>query len=176
MLDLTSEEIREKRRNERKQFKLDRARAIAEAAAEAESAFLEGREAALPLIPSGSTWKPTASMASEDTSLPAHSGHDDQEEGDEQEALEDLEHLQLTLQEAFFLSWGLDCLTIVEPVAVGSSSVILTYFVVLMLVCRTHLSLYTKFGVHFRTSMMLRLSCQHIGCPPVSYDSTTPSL
>ena len=36
--DLTSEEIREKRRTERQQFKLDRAKALAEAAAEKEAA------------------------------------------------------------------------------------------------------------------------------------------
>lgn len=30
-------------------------------------------------------------------------------------ALEDMEHLQLTLQEAYFLSWGLGCLKIIDP-------------------------------------------------------------
>lgn len=30
-------------------------------------------------------------------------------------ALEDMEHLQLTLQEAYFLCWGLGCLKIVDP-------------------------------------------------------------
>lgn len=29
--------------------------------------------------------------------------------------VEDMEHLQLTLQEAFFLSWSLDCLSILDP-------------------------------------------------------------
>ncbi|KAH8071802.1 hypothetical protein BXZ70DRAFT_903016 [Cristinia sonorae] len=111
---LTSEEIREKRRNERKQFKLDRARALAEAAAEAEAAFLEGREAALPAIPSGATWKPSQAPQGENP-LASAPGEDDAEEEEELEPLEDAEHLQLTLQEAFFLAWGLDCLTILDP-------------------------------------------------------------
>ena len=38
---MTAEEVREKRRAERKQFKMDRAAAIAKAAAEAEAAFAE---------------------------------------------------------------------------------------------------------------------------------------
>ncbi|TCD65903.1 tRNA splicing endonuclease subunit sen2 [Steccherinum ochraceum] len=113
---LTSEEIREKRRNERKQFKLDRARALAEAAAEAEAAFVEGREAVLPEIPSGATWKPSAQSAAPEPGDDAPPSADaDEVELLEEELLEDVEHMQLTLQEAFFLCWGLDCLTILDP-------------------------------------------------------------
>jgi tRNA-splicing endonuclease subunit Sen2 len=113
---ITSEEVTAKRRAERKQFKLDRAQAIAAAAAEAEAAFAEGRIISADetgvLIPSAATWKPSdltrsiASPASEslqevtDLSL---------------EPLEDMEHMQLTLAEAFFLTWALDCLTICHP-------------------------------------------------------------
>lgn len=117
-VEMTSEEIREKRRAERKQFKLDRAKALADAAAEADAAFREGREAALPAIPSGATWKPQPSdEIVEEPSAPDYD--DDPEElGEEvledEEPLEDVEHLQLTLQEAFFLCWGLDCLTILD--------------------------------------------------------------
>lgn len=32
---------------------------------------------------------------------------------------ENMEHLQLTLQEAFFLTWGLDCLRVLEPESVS---------------------------------------------------------
>ncbi|THH27382.1 hypothetical protein EUX98_g6802 [Antrodiella citrinella] len=113
---LTSEEIREKRRNERKQFKMDRARALAEAAAEAEAAFVEGREAAMPVIPSGATWKPTQDPNSLTESGPPSPPEGDLDgENEEEEPLEDVEHLQLTLSEAFFLAWGLDCLTILDP-------------------------------------------------------------
>ena len=115
--DLTSEEVREKRRNERKQFKLDRARAMAEAAAEAEAAFLEGREAALPAIPSGATWKPAQVVLPEE-SLP-QTPSESADIAEPEEPLEDVEHLQLTLQEAFFLAWGLGCLTILDPKTVG---------------------------------------------------------
>lgn len=114
--EITSEEIREKRRAERKQFKLDRARAIAAVAAEAEAIFeSEGRviTPALsgPNIPSAATWKPTPATTDEPLpSLPLPLPQDVDEE-----ELEDLEHLQLTLPEAFFLIWNFDCLTVLNP-------------------------------------------------------------
>ncbi|KAH9933308.1 uncharacterized protein B0H18DRAFT_1082989 [Fomitopsis serialis] len=111
---MTAEEIREKRRAERKQFKLDRAAAIAQAAAEAEAAFAEGRESkSSVVIPSGATWKPQQ-FADESATPPATPGEERSVEFDE-ESVPDLEHLQLTLQEAFFLAWNLDCLTIIDP-------------------------------------------------------------
>ena len=102
-----------KRRAERKQFKLDRAKAIATAAAEAEAAFAEGRvvNVALsgPTIPSAATWKPSVpGEEAESPSVEVDGAEDDV-------PLEDVEHLQLTLPEAFFLLWSLDCLTIVDP-------------------------------------------------------------
>ncbi|KAK0217988.1 hypothetical protein IW262DRAFT_1107826 [Armillaria fumosa] len=113
---ITSEEIREKRRAERKQFKLDRARAIAAVAAEAEAIFeSEGRviTPALsgPNIPSAATWKPSPATTTDERfpSLPLPSPEDAAEE-----ELEDLEHLQLTLPEAFFLIWNFDCLTVLN--------------------------------------------------------------
>ncbi len=112
---MTSEEVREKRRAERKQFKLDRAAAIARAAAEAEAAFAEGREAAPAFIPSGATWKPQQS--SETSTLHTELPEEENDVGAEEELepLENVEHLQLTLQEAFFLAWTLDCLTVLDP-------------------------------------------------------------
>ncbi|KAI0077732.1 hypothetical protein K474DRAFT_1595426 [Panus rudis PR-1116 ss-1] len=112
---MTSEEIREKRRKERQQFKLDRAKALVDAALEADRAFAEGREAALPVIPSGATWKPSTSTSEEQIpESPSPESEDEDDNLEEEEPLEDVEHLQLTLQEAFFLSWGLDCLTILD--------------------------------------------------------------
>ncbi|KZT09924.1 uncharacterized protein LAESUDRAFT_734985 [Laetiporus sulphureus 93-53] len=114
---MTAEEIREKRRAERQQFKLDRAAAMAQASAEAEAAFAEGREANITtVIPSGATWKPQQSVTGEAPS-PSPSPIPEQEPVDEaeEEPISDLEHLQLTLQEAFFLAWTLDCLTILDP-------------------------------------------------------------
>ena len=122
---MTSEEIREKRRIERKQFKLDRAKALADAAAEADAAFREGREAALPAIPSGATWKPQTGEEAATGSLSLDDVHEEEQDKsvlEDEEPLEDVEHLQLTLQEAFFLCWGLDCLTILDP-----STVILVF-------------------------------------------------
>ncbi|KAJ7880306.1 hypothetical protein B0H14DRAFT_3082751 [Mycena olivaceomarginata] len=83
---LTSEEMTAKRRAERKQFKIDRARAIAAVAAEAEAVFeSEGRVV------------------------------DEAPPEEDEEPPEDLEHLQLTLPEAFFLMWNLNCLTVTDP-------------------------------------------------------------
>lgn len=107
-----------KRRAERKQFKLDRAQAIAAAAAQAEAAFAEGRiisaEETGVSIPSAATWKPSDSTRGIASPLSERL----QEETDlsaELEPLEDMEHMQLTLAEAFFLAWALDCLTICHP-------------------------------------------------------------
>lgn len=113
---MTSEEITAKRRAERKQFKLDRAKAIAAAAAEAEAAFAKGLivSPALsgPTIPSAATWKPPTA------SVPTGTGPSvslDKVEAENEEPPEDIEHLQLTLPEAFFLLWNLDCLAILDP-------------------------------------------------------------
>ncbi|EIM80475.1 uncharacterized protein STEHIDRAFT_68228 [Stereum hirsutum FP-91666 SS1] len=110
---MTSEEVTAKRRAERKQFKVDRARAIAQAAAEAEAAFREGRIVSLEEtkanIPSAATWKPSSSAIT--SASVSTSGLNDEDEA----PLEDVEHLQLTLPEAFFLCWALDCLTVLDP-------------------------------------------------------------
>ncbi len=100
-----------KRRAERKQFKLDRAHA-----AEAEAAFAEGRiisaEESTVSIPSAATWKPSDSIRNVSSPRSERS----QEVTDlSAEPLEDMEHMQLTLAEAFFLTWALDCLTICHP-------------------------------------------------------------
>ncbi|KAF9258886.1 hypothetical protein L218DRAFT_934213 [Marasmius fiardii PR-910] len=113
---LTSEQLREKRRAERKQFKIDRAQAIAAVAAEAEAIFeTEGRvivpALSGPEIPSGATWKPSPVFeASQDVM-----GLEVQDDQEEEKFIQDAEHLQLTLCEAFFLAWNLDCLTIIDP-------------------------------------------------------------
>ncbi|KAH9939139.1 hypothetical protein B0H21DRAFT_698568 [Amylocystis lapponica] len=112
---MTSEEVREKRRAERKQFKLDRADAIAKAAAEAEAAFAAGRQAESTVaIPSGATWKPHTS-ATDTLSADPPSPSPGPDADDEPDPVPEIEHLQLTLQEAFFLAWCLDCLTVLDP-------------------------------------------------------------
>ena len=117
---MTAEEIREKRRAERKQFKLDRAAAIAQAAAEAEAAFAEGREAKHSvIIPSGATWKPQH-CATEGSPSTSPVPDEKQTVDFDESSVPDLEHLQLTLQEAFFLAWSLDCLTIIDPTTVAT--------------------------------------------------------
>lgn len=116
---MTSEEVTAKRRAERKQFKLDRAKAMAAAAAEAEAAFQQGRIVSTTyaadgtrMIPSAATWKPKDGTPP-DQDLSQVEGDDGDE--DDQEPIDNLEHLQLTLQEAFFLLWNLDCLSISSP-------------------------------------------------------------
>ncbi|EIN06185.1 hypothetical protein PUNSTDRAFT_73149 [Punctularia strigosozonata HHB-11173 SS5] len=124
---LTSEQVTAKRRAERQQFKIDRAKAMAAVAAEAEKAFEEGREydleAAKASIPSAATWKPsTNAVGSSDAdaapvlaeAMETGIKESPEESVIDDEPIEDLEHLQLTLPEAFFLSWALDCLTIID--------------------------------------------------------------
>lgn len=117
---MTSEEVTAKRRAERKQFKLDRAKAMAAAAAEAETAFQQGRIVSTiyaadgtRMIPSAATWKPKDGTQPDEDLARVEEGEDDGE--DDEVPLENVEHLQLTLQEAFFLLWNLDCLSIANP-------------------------------------------------------------
>lgn len=121
---MTSEEVTAKRRADRKQFKLDRAKAMAAAAAEAEVAFQQGRIVSTiyaadgtRMIPSAATWKPKDdTQPSQDPSrIDEGEDTDEDEDEDDQEPIENVEHLQLTLQEAFFLLWNLDCLSIQSP-------------------------------------------------------------
>lgn len=124
--EMTSEEVTTQRRIQRKQFKLDRARAIAAAAAEAEAAFAEGRE--LPSttsadgtrsIPSAATWKPQIPASPMTPQSPPEAVDD--------EPLVDMEHLQLTLVEAFFLLWNLECLTVYDAIAVSVLHIVIPF-------------------------------------------------
>jgi len=137
---LTAEDLTSKRRAERKQFKADRADAIAAAKAEAEAVFattgaLPPTLSELAFIPSHS--RPTRSTPSEISAQELAQGsglsvptkpptvastssakHDhDASEGParEPDGQQQMEHLQLTLQEAFFLSWALGCLRVLDP-------------------------------------------------------------
>jgi len=109
---------------------MDRARAIAAVAEEAETIFAtEGRviQPALsgPAIPSSSTWKPTVDpQTMENAPAAAAAAATTSQETlafDNEKPLVDVEHLQLTLQEALFLCWNLDCLTILDPQTVSIS-------------------------------------------------------
>lgn len=114
---MTSEEITTKRREQRKRFKMDRANAIAAAAAEAEEAFRSGKAVTSSIIiPSGATWKPADDTPEKGPPTVPRSYHQQEEEpGGELNDIVDLEHLQLTPQEAFFLIWCFDCLSILNP-------------------------------------------------------------
>ncbi|KAH8116403.1 hypothetical protein DFH11DRAFT_1580325 [Phellopilus nigrolimitatus] len=124
---MTAEEVTAKRRAERRQFKLDRARAMAQAALEAESAFaatgVEPAESSV-VIPSAATWKPTkpeAAAAAADANSPIDEGEYEDDVVPEED-LVDVEHLQLTLQEAFFLIWTMDCLSLTDSTTQDSLS------------------------------------------------------
>ena len=111
---MTSEEVTARRRAQRKQFKLDRARAIAAVAEEAEAVFAADGHVTIPAlsgpaIPSRATWRPSHPL-DDPLSEPV---------AQEEEPPEDIEHLQLTLQEAFFLAWAIDCLTILDSRSVS---------------------------------------------------------
>jgi tRNA-splicing endonuclease subunit Sen2 len=118
-------------------FKRDRAQAMAEAAALAEARFAEdgtaistGEQRAG--VPSAATWK-LSTPAPGPVNVPGGNGYgngsaalteggDSKEEQERaEEEIEDLEHLQLTLQEAFFLAWALDCLSVLDSQTVTIS-------------------------------------------------------
>lgn len=89
---------------------MDRASAIVAAAAEAEEAFRAGKTVSSSImIPSGATWKP----ADETPEKPSY--HKQNKDSDrELDGIVDVEHLQLTPQEAFFLIWCFDCLSVFD--------------------------------------------------------------
>lgn len=129
---MTAEEITAKRRAERQQFKLDRAHAFAASVAEAEAAF-EAGDTSVKIAPL--TREAVANFAARSTdrsetdspdlnrteperdlnSTAIDSSPTGREEDIPEESIpENLEHLQLTLQEAFFLLWSLDCLRVLD--------------------------------------------------------------
>ena len=95
---------------------MDRANAILAAAEEAEKAFREGK--AIPnsiTIPSGATWKPVDDTSKEPRTVPQNDDKPDEDWNGELDDIVDVEHLQLTPQEAFFLIWCFDCLSVLDP-------------------------------------------------------------
>lgn len=122
---LTSEEITAQRRTERARFKEERERAIAEAAAQAEALFrTEGKLPEAPAEHISTTVRANMAAARKSAkaapvvveSVEATPAAEPQPAEEKVEVeVEDMEHLQLTLQEAFFLSWALDCLSILDP-------------------------------------------------------------
>jgi tRNA-splicing endonuclease subunit Sen2 len=96
---------------------MDRANAIAAAAAEAEEAFRAGKTVTSAiLIPSGATWKPVnGTLEDKQPFIPTGYYTQDEDPGGELDDIVDVEHLQLTPQEAFFLIWCFDCLSVLNP-------------------------------------------------------------
>lgn len=110
LVELTAEEVTARRRAQRQDFKRQRAEAIAAAEAEAEKAFSANPGVAPTLttvIPSAQTAGLTRFFVEGDDAPLL--------ELTEEEMPENMEHLQLTLQEAFFLCWGVGCLRITNP-------------------------------------------------------------
>ena len=95
---------------------MERANAILAAAAEAEKAFRAGETVSNPImIPSGATWKPVGETSKEQQTLPKNDIKPDENWNGELDDIVDVEHLQLTPQEAFFLIWCFDCLSVFNP-------------------------------------------------------------
>ena len=84
------------------------------------------------VIPSAATWKPSLpthedASSTDGARLPETPAEKEVEvekldtiDATDAGEIEDHEHLQLTLQEAFFLMWSLDCLSVLSPSTVGS--------------------------------------------------------
>ena len=101
---------------------------MAEAAAQAEAAFESaqgnsGTPITVPQIPLTSVVVPSLSSLSQPTPAAIEEvANESHSEAASQELPENLEHLQLTLSEAFFLAWGLGCLVITESDTVNLSN------------------------------------------------------
>jgi tRNA-splicing endonuclease subunit Sen2 len=112
--DLTAEEITERRRQERKQFKLERARAEKERIQNqlAQEGKIELSAGGEPAVASeiGTVVPPAAPV--EQQQAPQKEEEEPVTEDKPVIFVEDLEHLQLTLEEAFFLMYGLGALKV----------------------------------------------------------------
>ena len=118
----TAEEVTAFRREQRKQFKNERAQALATAASEAEVFFQEKGIPATPLPEGSLVPKPNYELP-----LPSKLRTSGQEEDSVDMSnllVDDMEHLQLTLPEAFFLTWTLGCLDILDPQSAGNQPLI----------------------------------------------------
>ena len=103
---------------------------MAAVAAQAEAAFAaDGSvidpEARKAQVPSAATWKPSQPSILTSRGAPAEVAEaevkdDDLGTEEDDEPVEEMEHLQLTLQEAFFLAWALDCLSVINPRTVST--------------------------------------------------------
>lgn len=118
---MTAEEVTAKRRAERQRFKLDRAQALASSVAEAEAAFAAGDlNAKIAPLTHEAVANFVAQRSKSETPdlsnpIPLETPPQEAEEDDALEKItENLEHLQLTLPEAFFLIWALDCLYLLD--------------------------------------------------------------
>ncbi|CAE6454541.1 unnamed protein product [Rhizoctonia solani] len=119
-----SELITAKRREERKIFKATRAAYLAKATAEAEAAFAADSSADIVIPTIGSASQAVRAEAKEARLIPEVPQQVESpplpataEASVEEDFVppEDVEHLQLTLQEAYFLSHYLGCLRILDP-------------------------------------------------------------
>lgn len=115
----TAEEITARRREDRKAFKEERARALLTAQEEAEAAFAAGKPLPAPFQPEA------VRQATRSTPEPSHTVAPTLTESAADataiEPIEDLEYLQLTLQEAFFLAWALGSLRVLDSATVCRS-------------------------------------------------------
>ncbi|PVG03155.1 hypothetical protein CPB86DRAFT_749246 [Serendipita vermifera] len=111
--ELTAEELTAKRREVRRRFKHQRAEAMAAAEAEAETAFAHNPES-LPVVTTVIPSTQTAKLNQQLQQLLVKGEGEPLPELAEDEVPENLEHLQLSPQEAFFLAWTVGCLHIFD--------------------------------------------------------------
>lgn len=107
--NLTSEEITERRRNERREFKAERAKAERERLEKIlaeEGKLTKEQQSLVAQLEEESKDTPTLDESTSSTVLPERTNIE----------VENQEHLQLSLEEAFFLSFGLGSLEILDSV------------------------------------------------------------
>lgn len=143
---MAAEEIRELRRKERKQFKIDRAQAILDAAVAAEAMLTSGRTPPVPPSSSDASSSTQPQLAPGTKLTPqtflvrperpnnrgppsaaetlaakkaVEAAKADDEDDFDESLVQDREHLQLSLEEAWFLAWAIGVLRVLDPIRVS---------------------------------------------------------
>lgn len=141
---MAAEEIRELRRKERKQFKIDRAQAMLDAAVAAEAVLTSGQSpgpgdastSSHPQLAPGTkltpqtflvrperpnTRGPPSPAVAAAAKKALEAAKDAEEEDFDESSVVEREHLQLSFEEAWFLSWGIGVLRVLDPATVSVS-------------------------------------------------------
>ncbi|CED84699.1 tRNA splicing endonuclease SEN2 [Phaffia rhodozyma] len=118
---LSAEEVTALRRQERKDFKIARAKHAVLTVEAAERAFLAGEASPADSTATGELERPkrpasNAGLPTRMTREEADKAEEEQRRRAENVVVENLEHMQLMPEEVWYLAWGLNCLIVKDPI------------------------------------------------------------